>query len=521
LRKPEAMKTQSAEDLRNLLDRAVEAHFEEMLRDTTKLIQFQTVSGGNEEQEAAYREQIPLCFAWLEELATRMGFTFRNWDNKVAEIEWAHAPEPGEGRRPVFGIASHIDVVTPVGTWTHPPFSGARADGAIWGRGTQDDKGPLIQSLYGIYAAKQAGIRPAADVRIIIGTLEETGDWSDIELYVEKRGNPDVCFTPDANFPLINGEKGMCNIRFHASWPAVTPDPETGMEFVGMRGGERSNIVPSLAEVRLRYPAGAQNVVMGELMRELTTFQVENTGSNPTIDPHATGRLRDNPASFEPVVSFLGKAAHSSTPEKGHNAIVDAVKFFSDIEALPSTVRAFIQFLALTGWPSDGSNLALASDHEYIGETTINLAIVKIGATGGEAIVNVRPTLGLTCDEVFERCRAAAQAFTEATGLEIAMEADGASLDAIFLDPSQPEIGPFLDTLLTAYNSVTGRSSGMVAIGGSTYAKAFPNCCAFGPVDTACADEPELAHQADERFPTAAIRRNALIYGLSVALYGR
>lgn len=44
---------------------------------------------------------------------------------------------------PVLFI-SHIDVVPvaneTLASWTHPPFSGAVADGYIWGRGTLDVK---------------------------------------------------------------------------------------------------------------------------------------------------------------------------------------------------------------------------------------------------------------------------------------------------------------------------------------------------------------------------------------------
>lgn len=514
------MKTQSAEDHKESLSQIIDSRFEELLRDSARILQFQTVSGGTPEQEAKYKEQIPACLDWLKQLAEGMGFTFRSWQGKVAEIEWAHEANESEGRRPVLGIASHIDVVTPVGSWTHgDPFSGTNADGQIWGRGIQDDKGPLIQSLYGMFAVKEAGIRPAVDTRIIIGTSEETGDWSDIELYLQERGAPDYCYTPDANFPIINGEKGMCNLRFTAKWDKVGPHADTQMQFVEFRGGQRSNIVPGLAEVVLQFPQANQTEVMKELIRETTQFTVDHPNANVTVDPHSEGRRREDPNVYETLVSFLGKPAHSSTPEKGHNAIVDGLRFFSDIETLPSTVRAFVQFLALVGSESDGSNLGIASSHDYIGDTTINLAIVKIHQEGGSAIVNVRPTMGLTCDETLVRAKAAAQAFTEAVGLEIDVEFEGPNLDAIHLDPSKPGVGQFLETLIGAFELVTGEKGELISIGGSTYAKAFPNCCAFGPVLSP--KEPELAHQADERFPVDGIRRNALIYGLTISQMNR
>ncbi|WP_372722344.1 M20/M25/M40 family metallo-hydrolase, partial [Immundisolibacter sp.] len=53
--------------------------------------------------------------------------------------------ELGQGEN-ALGILVHADVV-PAGDparWQHPPFSGALVDGAVWGRGSLDDKGPLV-----------------------------------------------------------------------------------------------------------------------------------------------------------------------------------------------------------------------------------------------------------------------------------------------------------------------------------------------------------------------------------------
>lgn len=508
------METKTTEQIKNKLEEVLRRRDDDLLRDSAKILTFETVSGGDPEQEAKYRKQIPACLSWLENLAKKMGFVFRNWDNRVAEIEWA--PKGDGNDRPVFGIAAHIDVVTPAGTWSHGPFSGDIADGFLFGRGTQDDKGPLIQALYGMYAAKEAGLEPPCDVRLIIGTSEETGDWSDIDLYIEKRGAPDYSFTPDAEFPLITGEKGMINLNFTAKWPRVEPHGETEMEFVSFTGGARSNIVPSSAEIVLRFPIDSKPALMKEIVRETTRFTVENAGSNITVIPN-NEKTSEAAGYYEALISFLGKAAHSSTPDKGHNAVIDGLRFFSDIETLPPTVRAFVQFLALVGSETDGSHLQIDSDHEFVGATSAVLTILSINQDGGKGLLNVRPTMGLSCKEVFERARTTAQAFAEATGLEINVEIDGGrTVEAIYLDPEKPGVASFLDSLKSAYELATGNEGTAMAIGGTTYAKALPNCCAFGPCVLGV--DEELAHQADERMSLDSIRRNALIYGLSIAL---
>ncbi|CAN5278333.1 dipeptidase PepV [soil metagenome] len=510
------MEIAAPEQIKDRLQKILQLRDDELMRDSIRILTFETVSGGTPEQEKKYREQIPECYRWLEKVAMGMGFNFRHWDHRVAEIEWALEPIAGEGKRPTFGIASHIDVVTPAGNWTHPPFAGQVADGVLYGRGTQDDKGPLIQALYGMYAAKEAGIRPCCDVRLIIGSSEETGDWSDIDLYLKKRGAPDYSFTPDADFPIITGEKGMINVRFMASWPRVAPHGETHMEFVSLNGGSRSNIVPAGAEATLRFPVENKHDVMKEMVRETTRYTVENRGSNITLIPN-NEKDSEGAGYYEALISFIGKAAHSSTPAKGHNAITDSLRFFADIETLPDDVRNFIRFLAIIASETDGSTIGIDHSHAFVGDTTAVLSILQIGQNGGEGLLNVRPTMGQSPQEVLEKAHLAAAAYTKATGLQIDVEPrDGRMVEAIFLDPEKPGVGKFLGSLQSAYTLATGRPAETVAIGGTTYAKALPNCCAFGPVLPGV--DEELAHQADERMALESIRRNALIYGLSIAL---
>ena len=51
---------------------------------------------------------------------------------------------PGERHdRPIL-LMSHQDVVPAEGDWAHPPFSGAIAEGKVWGRGAADTKCSLM-----------------------------------------------------------------------------------------------------------------------------------------------------------------------------------------------------------------------------------------------------------------------------------------------------------------------------------------------------------------------------------------
>jgi carboxypeptidase PM20D1 len=103
-------------------------------------------------------------------------------------FEWrgADAGAPGErgeagrgnpGLAPVL-LMAHADVV-PVdpaaGEWTYPPFSGAIADGYVWGRGAMDDKGSLIAILEAVESLIAGGFVPRRTVYLAFGHDEETG----------------------------------------------------------------------------------------------------------------------------------------------------------------------------------------------------------------------------------------------------------------------------------------------------------------------------------------------------------
>jgi carboxypeptidase PM20D1 len=74
-------------------------------------------------------------------------------------------------------LMAHQDVV-PVapgteGGWKYPPFSGALAEGAVWGRGSIDDKGSLIGIFEAADGLARAGFKPKRTVIIVSGGDEE------------------------------------------------------------------------------------------------------------------------------------------------------------------------------------------------------------------------------------------------------------------------------------------------------------------------------------------------------------
>jgi len=80
---------------------------------------------------------------------------------------------------PPIIMMAHQDVV-PVsegteGDWTHPPFAGEIADGAVWGRGSVDDKGALIGLFEAVDALAAQGFAPRRTILLVSGHDEEAG----------------------------------------------------------------------------------------------------------------------------------------------------------------------------------------------------------------------------------------------------------------------------------------------------------------------------------------------------------
>jgi len=76
--------------------------------------------------------------------------------------------------RPVV-LMAHLDVV-PVddgAPWRHPPFGAEIVDGAIWGRGTLDDKGCLVGICEAVERLLARGFTPAQDIWLSFGCDEE------------------------------------------------------------------------------------------------------------------------------------------------------------------------------------------------------------------------------------------------------------------------------------------------------------------------------------------------------------
>jgi carboxypeptidase PM20D1 len=94
---------------------------------------------------------------------------------------------PGASDERPLVLMAHLDVV-PVdeaAPWQHPPFGAEIHDGAVWGRGTLDDKGCLVAISEAVERLLEQGVTPAQDVWLSFGSDEEVSGTAAIEAVAE------------------------------------------------------------------------------------------------------------------------------------------------------------------------------------------------------------------------------------------------------------------------------------------------------------------------------------------------
>src|SRR3954452_14673781 len=201
-----------------------------------------------EHNEDAINEQK----AWLLKTGKELGFVVRD-AGKIVEIE---LPAPTE-QAPILGLVVHGDV-QPVDAdaWSFPPFSGKFDETYVYGRGSADDKGPLVQALLAMKALKDSGIARTHTVRLLVGSDEESNN-TDVAEYLKTHQPPDYTLVLDSEFPVVVGEKAWNSLSLttDAKSERAGVTKPYGVSFLD--AGLSASIVPDRAEVKLVWKSEA------------------------------------------------------------------------------------------------------------------------------------------------------------------------------------------------------------------------------------------------------------------------
>ena len=269
----------------------------------------------------------------------------------------------------------------------------------------------------------------------------------------------------DADFPVINVEKGSYSSDFTAQWT----EDEKLPRILSVKGGFRRNVIPDKAEAVL------EGIDLEKIRSACAQYSVESGVAFEAEEKN-----------HKIFVKAKGRAAHASTPEVGANAVTAMVEFLSRLPMADS--EGFSKLCAVSrifphgDWAGEAAGVKMSD--EVSGPLTIAFSVFEYSLTGLIGMFDSRVSL---CANNQNMRDVLVDAFGKA---EI-------HLGNLTMRPGHhvPADSPFIRTLLRCYEQYTGKKGECIAIGGGTYTHNLRNGVAFG-----CADPTvdNHMHGADE-----------------------
>lgn len=427
---------------REQIDAYIDSKKDEMLQDVMALVRIDSQKGVAQ-PGMPFGEGPAKVLEKAEAMMTSYGLRTKNYDNYVVCGDFG----PGEKE---LDILAHLDVVPVTEDWTvTQPFQPLIKDGRIYGRGTADDKGPAIAALYAIRAVKDLGLPLKRGVRLILGSDEECGS-SDLLHYYQIEKEAPCTFTPDADFPVINLEKGHLAKTFQADYLPAEGLPK----ILSLKGGNKVNVVPAKAEA----------VLIGVKEQQLASAceQAEK-------DTRVTFQWKKEGEQFK--ISASGIAAHASIPETGNNAVTALLYLVSLLPLTPCAGHEKLWALNRMFRHGDtcGEALQVKMGDEVSGNLTMNLGILNYEENHLSGEYDSRAPLCANDENLTEVMR---KAFADA-GMEMG---EGNMTPPHYV----PADSAFVSTLLESYEKYTGQKGEALSTGGGTYVHNLERGVAFG-----------------------------------------
>ena len=450
---------------------------DELIRDIQKWVSIPSVSSGRD-GDKPFGPVVARMLDTALETARDYGFETRNIDYYAGDISM------GSGEQ-TLGMLAHLDVVPAGEGWTHDPFGGEIAEGKIFGRGTIDDKGPALCALYAMRAVRDAGVPLKDGVRLILGCDEEVG-MSDMRYYASKLKMPDYGFSPDAEFPVINIEKGGVNVELSYRGAG---EAEAEIPVYKLYAGERPNVVHAHAYAIV----GTEKVPCAEIEKRIAAHAAA-VGQKLSVKDLGGNRAE---------ISAEGVLSHGSLPELGVNAASVLLIALKAIGAGAGVQPALNMMTACIGMEPDGASLNIKREDEISHNLSCNLGILRWDGENFSATLDIRYPLCTNEVEILGNIACTVSKY----GVHV-RRIGGHTPHHV---PADHKI---VRGLMQVYNELTGDDAKPLAIGGGTYSRMMPNTVAFGVVFPG---QEDCCHIADEYIDIDRMMQATRIFAHAIA----
>lgn len=457
----------------------VERRKEDLIKETQRFLHIKSIlDETNPTPEQPLGKEVKKALEFMLKLGESDGFTVKNVGNLAGHIEFGKGEE-------LVGILCHVDVVPEGDGWTSDPFGAEIRDGKIFARGAIDDKGPTMAAYFAMKIVQELGVPLHRRVRMILGTDEES-QWRCVDHYFKHEEMPTMGFAPDADFPIINAEKGISD--FDLFQQASAPlEGDFQVEVKSFIAGQRYNMVPDFAKATLEVKRGQTEIVQ----RYRSYLTQQNVNGNYYVN---NGNL---------ILELKGISAHGMEPKNGVNAGLFLASFIEQLSLDPNSTSYFHFVHKYFANDSRGNTLGIEYSDDLSGELTINIGKLSFSQEdGGRLGLNLRYPVTANLQETVNK-------------LEILMKSEGLTLEN-FTNSSPHYVAEndfLIETLKKVYEEQTGEKAELLAIGGGTYARSLKSGVAFGPLFPGRED---IAHQKDEYIIIDDLLKATAIYAQAI-----
>ncbi|TNH96261.1 Sapep family Mn(2+)-dependent dipeptidase [Aeromonas sobria] len=418
-------------------------------------------------ENAPFGFHIRQAFDYLITFAQREGLDVRDHQGYALDISY------GQGDQEI-ALLHHVDVV-PAGDevlWRTPPYRMTAVGNVIFGRGVTDNKGPLMASLYILKLFKQLKVPVTKRIRVIIGGAEETS-WECVEHYFRHNPQPEYGFSPDGDFPIVNGEKGILYASLEKRFST-------------------------------RESSSACQIIRIESERDRTStchrFAIELAGSD-------AAKVAGQFSTFADVidcqshyrVEFSTPWEKSRNPHKADNCVDKFISVMHHVQGLDINSSHLVNLL-ISHFTNDhaGRKLGLYHHDDEMGQTTCCVSAINMDSHGYNLDFDFRFPKGLSIEQV----RSQLLALSQQAGVNFI---EHQYLPLSYLSPESP----LIQSMGKAYSEVTGTHADCFSKGGASYARALKHGVVFGPTFP---DEMTFVHEPNEQLNLESLIQAIKIY---------
>ncbi|MEE2900840.1 MAG: Sapep family Mn(2+)-dependent dipeptidase [Myxococcota bacterium] len=450
---------------------------------TSELVRFPTVSAtGPVHQNRAFIDMAK----YLEQWSKAHGLEFKVYGAHDAwVISYGEGPEK-------LGFMMHSDIV-PVNQsqWSTPAFETVIKEGRLYGRGTEDDKGPIAAAMVILETLSAFNIKTRGKIQIIMGTAEES-NWDGMRRYAKTSTQPEHLVSIDASYPVVIAESGFVSWTLGIEKTSLARISSRA-SILELKGGNFLTQVPGEAWMILKPGRNESYEALKKRIQSVSNGVVSQFGApfSATVSSTTTGIL----------LTTFGKAVHSSTSEDGANALWLLAAIANELDLNENEESTMLTLIHNYLNEHYGEKLGLAYSHEIMGPLAVIPSLLRKEDNQLQLSINMRRPAGKTKAEFQDSLNRALKVIQDNLSTKVKQLSN-----PYIGDPALARTdGPLVDTLIDVYRKHTKDVQAQpVSIRGGTYARLFDGSVSFGP---SMPGKEYRGHAPDEYIEIATLHR--------------